>query len=809
MKVPVSWLQEYLPCEVTPSEIAERLTFSGTEVVAMETSGGECPGVKVGEITAIERHPGADSLRVCDVSDGGQSFRVVCGASNFTVGDRAAFAPPGTTLCGGRVIGETVIRGEASSGMLCAEDELGLSDDHDGILVLDAGVAPGTPLSDVTGPADTVFELEITWNRPDCLSVIGLAREVAAILRVPLQVPDVAYPESDEKVESWAAVSVEDPLGCPRYTARILRNVQDGRAPFWMRRRLRLCGVRPLGTVVDITNYVMLECGHPLHAFDRERLAEGRIVVRRAKQGERIVTLDGVERELDAMTLVIADAASPVAVAGVMGGEGSEIRERTETVLLESASFDPAAIRSCSSRLSLSTESSHRFERGVDMMGVDWASRRAAQLMVAHAGAAAARGVVDVFPRQPEDRVVRCRFTRTRSLLGVDVAGDEVCSIFQALGMTVADRDNDGCTVRVPSYRPDIRMEADLVEEVARIHGLDGVPEAPPASRVAGEADHEASRAAAECRGALIALGLAEVVNYTFTSPALLDEFGGGSPASRASLPNPVSREQSILRPSLLPLVASVLAGNAARRTVDLAVFEMGVVFARAADGSVSEKEQVAVGLMGEAGRTEPGRRKPVENEEMMLWVKGIVEALCRAMRARDVSFEASSYPAFEEGWCADLSIEGETCGRVGLLCAAFRDSRRIRGPLGMAEIDYAAMARRVFETPRVVPVPTFPSIGRDVAMIVDEGVTHGEIVAAMERAAPDELTAIRLFDIFRDEGLGKGKKSLAYSLDYRSAERTLTDEEANGFHDRIKQALRSELNAEIREGELSPETRT
>ncbi|NQT91733.1 MAG: phenylalanine--tRNA ligase subunit beta, partial [Lentisphaerae bacterium] len=593
MKVPVSWLREYVECDLSASELAERLTFSGTEVVAMATSGDECPGVIVGEVTAIEPHPQADNLVLCDVSDGKVSRRVVCGASNFSGGDKVAFAPPGTMLPGDRRIEETVVRGQASAGMLCAEDELGLSDDHEGILVLDADAVAGTSLSDAIGPVDTVLELEITWNRPDCLSVIGLAREVAAILRVPLRVPDVTFPEGSEGVESRASVSVEDEIGCPRYTARILTNVRDGRAPFWMRRRLRLSGVRPLGTVVDITNYVMLECGHPLHAFDHQRLGEGRIVVRRARKEERIVTLDGVERKLAGDTLVIADASAAVAVAGVMGGEGSEIHAGTETVLLESASFDPAVIRSCSSRLSLSTESSHRFERGVDVMGVDWASRRAAQLMTAHAGATVARGVLDVFPGHPEDRIVRCRFERTRNLLGIDVGGDEIGAIFQALGMTVTDRDDDACTVLVPSFRPDIVIEADLLEEVARIHGLSQVPEAPPTNCVADEADNTEARAAAACRNALVGLGLREIVNYTFASPGLLDEFGGEDAKRRVALPNPVSSEQSVLRPSLLPMIATALGGNAARQVSDMGVFEMGNVFARGGDGSISEKELV------------------------------------------------------------------------------------------------------------------------------------------------------------------------------------------------------------------------
>ena len=799
MKVPIGWLRDYVAVDAAPGEIAERLTFSGVEVEGIETVGSDWQGVVAGEILGVSPHPRADRLRLCRVADGRGELQVVCGADNFEVGDKVALACMGCTLPGGMKIRESKLRGEISRGMLCAEDELGLSDDHSGILLLPRETPAGTPLAEVLGPPETVLDLEITWNRPDCLSIAGIAREVAALFGAELRLPDTAVKESSVPVEDLAQVVIQAPDDCPRYTARVLQDVRIGPSPLWMQRRLSLCGVRPISNIVDVTNYVMLECGQPLHAFDYRLLSDRRIIVRRARPGESMATLDGTSRGLSEDMLVIADADQAVAVAGVMGGAGSEIRADTQTVLLESAVFSPPGIRRTSSRLGLSTESSHRFERGVDIGGAERWSRRAAGLMADLSGGSLARGVVDVYPGETLAREVSCRFGRLQSLVGVEVRPERAVSILASLELPVVRSDAESCTVSVPTFRPDIRIEADLIEEVARMVGLDQVPATVPQAHAAPEPDDRSARAMRACRATLIGLGLTEAMSYSFLSAPLLDMFGLDTPDQRVALPNPVSTDYAVMRSSLVPQLGESLARNLARQVHDVGLFEMGRVFLRNEKKAFVEQERVAIGLMGKMGRVALDRRRPVEAEEMFLWMKGILEALAAARR-RPISFEPAESACLEPGWAVAVSADGVPCGMMGLLCSRIRTDWRMAEPVAVAEVGLAALCRNALDVPAARPVPAYPAVDRDLAVIVDESVTHARILQVIRAAAPKELTDVELFDIFRAEGIGLGRKSLAYSLVYRSLERTLTDEDANGFHDRIRNSLKQELNAEIRE---------
>lgn len=799
MKLPLSWLRDYVDVEATAEEIAEKLTFSGTEVEGIETVGGDYSGVVVGEVLAIDPHPNADRLRLCRVSDGRDERQVVCGADNVEVGDKAAFAGVGVTLANGMPLKRARIRGQESFGMLCAEDELGISDDHGGILILPRDATPGAPLREVLGPPETVLNLDITWNRPDCLSVIGMAREIAALYGTDLKIPAIDLQEGVQDVGARVTVRVEAPDACPRYTARLLADVAIRPSPPWMQRRLSLCGVRPICNIVDVTNYVMLECGQPLHAFDYARLADGQIVVRQAREGEPLATLDGVTRDIDAQTLVIADAGAPVALAGVMGGAGSEIGDETRHVLLESAGFDPASIRRTSSALGLTTESSHRFERGVDVGGVEWASRRAAALMVALGGGTLARGVIDVYPGKSDPRRIRITTERMSHLLGFDLDMPTIESALTAVGLSVGDSDAGGCTVTVPSFRLDLTIEADLIEEVARIHGLDKVPDKAPSCRVVPDADDSAFRSQAACRDNLVGLGLHEIVNYSFVSPQLLKAVPAQPAKVHVVLPNPVSEEQSVLRPSLLPQMVATLGRNLARQVGDAALFEMGTVFRGDEAGPVAEHTAVCVGLLGPVGRTELVSQSAVSEEECFLWLKGIVEGLLHAQGIVDAGFEPCAGPCYASGRAATITVGKAAAGTLGLLNDAIRDHWRMGEPVGVAEVALDALIpagdRRTLTTPS-----PYPAVTRDVAMVVAETVSHARIVETVQRSAREELTAVRLFDIFRGEGMGEGRKSLAYSLEFRSAERSLTDEDANRYHEAVKSALRSELGAEIRD---------
>ncbi len=800
MKVPVSWLREYVDFDATPRELADKLTFSGIEVEGIDQVGSDYKGMVVGEVTAIARHPGADRLRLCRVSDGAQEVAVVCGAFNLEVGDKVPFAPVGTVLPNGMKIKRAKIRGEESLGMLCAEDELGLSDDHSGIMLLPRNTAAGTPLSEVLGPPETVLTLEVTWNRADCLSMIGVAREVAALCGGKLRLPSVDYPESGESVDSHASVEISDPEGCPRYTARVLTNVRMASSPLWMQRRLALSGVRPINNIVDITNYVLLECGQPLHAFDHSLLTEQQIIVRRAAEGETMATLDGIERPLTSEMVVIADAQRPVAVAGVMGGAGTEIRDDTGTVLLESAAFDPARIHATSVQLGLSTESSHRFERGVDVVAVDWASRRAAALMVELAGATAARGVIDAYPAPAGPRQVSCRFARIRGRIGVEISDDDVVTILQSLELPVVGRNAESCVVDVPPFRPDLRIEADLIEEVARMHGMQDVPESVPMAKVVPGASDVDTRVRSRLREVLIGLGLTEAVHYSFLSQKLLDLVGADDDSARVVLPHPVSADYAVMRPTLVPQMVETLGRNLAHQVDEVKFFEMGRVFLRGEQGGIAEEERLCVGLMGPVGRGSLDRRRPVSREEMFLWAKGIVESMCAALHVPGVRFAPKKKSHFESGWSVGI-LSGEACiGELGLISGRLGHQWRMQDSVAVAEVAVQPIAAKALARAPLSPLPTYPSVARDIALVADSSVHHADVERVIRSAACKELTAVNLFDIYTDKRIGEAKRSLAYSLVYRSMTRTLTDDEVNGFHDSIKEALRRELHADIRE---------
>ncbi len=812
MRIPLSWLNDYVSLEgVSPRELADRLTFSGLEIEGIETIGSDYKGCVAAEVTAIRPHPNADKLRLVTVARGAEApLEVVCGAPNVELGMKVALATIGAVLANGLVIKPAKIRGVPSSGMLCAEDELGLSADHGGLLRLPAEAVPGTPLSKILGPPEAVLVAEVTPNRPDCLSLIGIAREVGALLGRPVKRPSVEAPETGAPAAARIAVAIEDPELCPRYTARLLTGLAVGPSPEWMKKRLQLAGLRAISNVVDITNYVMLECGHPLHAFDLRRVRGERIVVRRARDGEVMKTLDGVERKLGARMLMICDAERPVALAGIMGGEESGIADDTAEVLLESACFQPAGIRWTSKALGLTSESAYRFERGADVLGADWAGRRAAALMAAHAGATIARGSVDAFPTPPRKKRVTLRFSRARDLLGMPLEPAVMTAIFRSLELGLAAADAESVTVEVPTFRVDLAQEVDLIEEVARIHGLDRIPAPAPTARLVPDATDRPVRARLEISRQLAGLGLCEIMNYTFTSDKLLNLFDPGGAAGRVKLPNPISADQTILRPSLIPQLVETLGRNRSRQRAEAALFEAGRVFTLKADGSFAETDMVALGLMGKAGRGVMDRGQAPGEEESFAWLKGLLESVCATlrvpvrraggMRLANPVFESAELPWAEPGMGARVLLNGTVCGVAGVLRSSIAREWRITEPVAVAELDAAMLGGHVFDVPASRPIPAYPSVERDVALIVAESVRYEDILQAILKQAPGELRQVRLFDVYRGEHVGPGRKSMACTLTYQSHEKTLTDEEANGYHNSIKAGIASDLQAEIRE---------
>jgi phenylalanyl-tRNA synthetase beta chain len=804
MKVPISWLNDYVEIsDLSVRELADRLTFSGVEVESIDEVGARLDdNFVVGRVVSAVAHENSDHLSVCVVNDGTAEFQVVCGAPNVCADIMVPFARVGAVIPGGGFkIKRARLRGVDSHGMICSAAELCLAEESDGIMIFDESVCAGTPLRELLPPPETVLDLEITWNRSDCLSIIGIAREFAALLSRPLKLPAVDFVESEVPVDALARIKVEAPDLCPRYTARVLSGVRDGVSPLWMRCRLEMCGVRAISLTVDVTNYVMLETGQPLHAFDLSRLAAQSIFVRRATEGEKIKTLDGIERELNNEMLVIADAERAVAVAGVMGGEESEInREGSEDVLLESALFDAASVKFTASKLGIATESCRRFERGVDPDLADFASRRATALLVEHAGAQVAQGMVDCDSRNFSNTCIELSFERVRQIMGVALSDDEMIRILESLSVCVEERSSERALCVVPSWRLDLTREADLIEEIARLYGLNKVPSALPRTAAVSTLDDSSFYHRGHCRELLLGLGFTEAMHYSFLSAKELDAFDKRNVSGRALIPNPVSTDYGVLRDSLLPQMAASLGRNASRQVESAALFEIGRVFRRDDQGAIHEDERVALGIMGPRGRAAIDRRRPVTDEEAVLWLKGAVEALTDALHAGELTFTLSEHPAMERGWCADIILNGECIGCVGLLAAALRHHWRMSLPMPLAELRLAPLLSGVGKIAVIEPIPAYPAIKRDVAFISDSSVTHHDVLECIRAAAPEELTKIELFDIFVSKEIGKGRRSLGYTLSFRSTKRTLTDQEVNESFVKIVRALKEKLKVDIRD---------
>ena len=814
MKLPISWLNEYVKVDdLKPEELAERLTRAGLQVEAIETSGPKplCDEIVVGEIVACEPHPNSDHMHIAQVSDGKETIQVVCGAPNCRAGLKSAFAKIGAFIPEGEFkIKKGKLRGVESLGMLCSSKELALpGGNHDGIMELPADAPVGAFLRDVLPgeKPETVFDIEVTWNRPDALSIVGIAREFSAVLGRPLKMPPVDFVESDADVNGEVAVEVEDFAKCPRYTARVITSVKDGPSPEFMAKRLEACGVRSLGLLVDVTNYVMLELGQPLHAFDYTKLAGRKIVVRTARDGETMKTLDGVERKLDGEMLLICDAERPSAVAGVMGGEDSEIAEGTDRVLIESALFDPVTTKYSSSRLGLATEACYRYIRGVDKDLADFASRRAVHLLQKYGGAVVAKGVVDADGRKRFEGAgvdggfafnapVEIVFARARKLIGIDIPDGRMVEILESLGLKRIAGGEGRATFAIPSWRWDLTLEADLVEEVARIYGLDNIPDTMPSAPSVSSLDDAPFRAQEKLRGYLTGLGFTEAMHYSFLSAGELAPFGENP--ERLPLPDPVSAEYGVLRDSLMPQLYQSLGRNAAHRLEEGKLFEIGRVFGQK-DGKPYESARLAMGFFGPVGRDALARVKPVSVEEALLWMKGAVERVTKLVKVGKTEFRAVERPAFAVA--LEIVVNGRAAGVLGVVSDKLRHPFRLTTQMALAEMDLKPLLKRVEAIGKVVAVPQFPPVARDIAFVASSEVTHEAVVKAIRKAAPKELTDIRLFDIFTSKELGKGRSSRAYSLTFRADDRTLTDDEVNAAFGRIAEALKASLSVELREG--------
>lgn len=815
MKVTLNWLKRYVAFDWSPEELTERLTMLGLEVEGVQQLGGEFAGIVVAQVLTRDKHPNADKLSVCRVADGTGERQIVCGAQNFQAGDKVPLILPGASLPpkpGDKepfTIKVGKIRGVESHGMMCSPAELGLPDQVDGLLILRPDATVGQPFAEYLGRAgsDVVYDLEVTPNRPDLNSVIGIAREIAAVTGNELKVPAVSYLASaisKENVAELVAVRLESADLCPRYTARVVKGVKFGPSPDWLRSALEKVGLRSINNVVDVSNFVMLETGQPLHTFDYHLIGKGAdgkptIVVRRAEAGEKFTTLDGKEHKLTADNLLIADEQRGIALAGVMGGQNTEINDATTDVLIESAYFSPTNIRRTSKSLGLRTDASYRFERGADINACDYASQRCAQLILETAGGALAEGVVDAYPEPTKAKVITLRPRKVKELLGVDVSDDEQTRFLQSLGIEAAAWAPGGADRKVaykaPSWRVDLKREADLIEEIARLFGVDKIPATAPRGAMGSHPFDAVVDRFAEVRRILTGLGLNEAQGQTLINDAAAKLVT----PDLVPLANPLSGDMNVLRPSLLPGLLDTLRINLSRKNGDVQLFEIGRVFTLV-NGQPKEGWRVAVAL---TGARVPAFWSGAEREARcdLYDLKGVVEEFVELLGLRGVGYarRAESTALFLES--AGIALGGKLpLGQLGQLLPALAKRYDLRDAVLLAELDLDQLLARRNAAKSFKPLPQFPSVRRDLALIVPEATTHDAVLQVVRQTKPANLEAVELFDVFRGKHVAEGHKSLAYAFTYRAADRTLKDDEVTAAQTRLLEAFKRSLAASMRE---------
>ncbi|MDQ4145300.1 MAG: phenylalanine--tRNA ligase subunit beta [Actinomycetota bacterium] len=795
MRVNLRWLNEYVRVDVPVKKLSELLSMSGLKVEGVHRREGGLPGVVVAEVLDKAPHPNADTLTLVDVSIGdGDAQRVVCGADNYSVGDRVPLATVGARL-GDVEIAERKIRGETSRGMLCSAAELEIARDHGGIFIMPSDAPLGEEVGAVLDLDAPVLELEVTPNRPDCMGMIGIAREVSALLGNELTIPpiDAAF---DDSLPSPVGVDIADPTGCVRYVARYLEDVRVGPSPVHIVKRLLSVGIRPILNVVDITNYVMLETGQPLHAFDATKVDGHGIVVRRASRGERLVTLDGSERALHPDDLLIADRSKPLAMAGLMGGADSEVSDATTSVVIESATFDPATVAYMSRRHFLRTEASGRFERGSDPEGALYAAARAAQLMASYAGARVATQVSDAYPTVVDPVRLRLRPRRTNAIVGTDIRADLQASKLRSIGLDVVE-EAEALAVTVPTFRPDLKREIDLVEEVVRLVGFDSITSTIPPGRSGALTERQAAER--KLKATLVGLGLREAWTSAFASDKDFDDLGlpADHPArSTVKLANPMTADESSMRTTLLPALLRSVARNFAHRSEGASLFEVARVF-EPTGGELPQEAPVVAAVCG--GLREPQRWDSPEQAWDFFSLKGVLEGLFAALRVEGAQFIPVGGAPFHPTRAARVQVGEVTLGAIGEIHPDVCDRFDVPQGTVALELAVAALFASLPGRPRVGELPKFPPILIDLAVVVDEDVPADRLQRIIGEAGGPEVTGVRLFDLYRGDQIPPGKKSLAYALELRSPEKTMTDEEAAAVRDRVISRLAEQTGAQLR----------
>jgi phenylalanyl-tRNA synthetase beta chain len=801
MKVTYNWLREFVEFDRPPEELAELLTMLGLEVESIEYIGADLDDVIVALVEERAQHPNADKLSLCRVNNGKEVINVVCGAQNFKSGDKVALAQVGCTLPGDFKIKKSKIRGEESCGMLCSEKELALADESAGIMVLSPDLPLGTPVFEALGIKDVLFEIGLTPNRADCLSVIGIAREIAAKLGKKVRYASHEIPENGPDIGSVASVEIIDPDLCPRYTARYVSGCKIAPSPQWLVNRLKAVGQRTINNVVDVTNYVLMEYGHPLHAFDFRQLAGGKIIVKRASEGEKFTTLDGQERILNSTDLTIRDTGRAVALAGIMGGENSEIADDTTDILIESAYFNPSAIRLTSKRLGIHTESSHRFERGADLHIVTTVLDRAASLIAELSGGTVAKGAIDAFPAPQPEKKLKVRVARVNSILGLDLDAAYIAEIFKNLEFGVVTASDGQLEVSVPSFRVDIEREIDLVEEVARLHGFENIPMTMPVAQVFSDRIPRYQILEREVKSHLAGAGFNEVINFSFASQQDIGKLNLSHSDRRSSavaLLNPLVDEHAVMRTTLLPALLQTVARNFSLRNFNLRLFEMRRVYWVKPGHELPDEPLHVAGII--TGLRNPeGWNQPKDTVDFFD-LKGVLESLTALFKLPELSFAAGGVePFYHPGKAAAIICEGQLIGTLGEIHPDVQEAFEIERPVYYFELDFATLVNISSDSLTVKAPSRFPDTYRDIAMLMDSQTSSAAIVECIKGVKSDKTRTVEIFDVYTGDKIPDGQKSIAVRVRYGSFDRTLTDEEVSKVHQKIINNLISELNIKVR----------
>ncbi len=822
MKVSLKWLSEYVEVPVDLKAFCDRLDLTGTGVEGVERTGDMYDHVVTGQILEKQAHPDSDHMWVTKVDVGAanvdkdgnpEPLQIVCGAQNFNQGDHVVVATIGAVLPGDFKIKKSKLRGVVSCGMNCSARELGIGSDHDGIMILPEDAPIGMPLADYLKLSDSVLDLEITPNRPDCLSMVGMAREVGAMYAVdvknPLDEMEAALQEGADlpAIDELATVTVEDVDRCPRYTARVIKNVKVGPSPDWLAERVTAAGARSINNVVDVTNYILFLFGQPLHAFDYDKLVDetgkANVVVRAAKEGEKLLTLDGEERELTTDMTVIATPEKAVGLAGVMGGLDTEVTDETTTILLEAATFEPGRTSRTSRNLGLISESSMRYERRVDDVEIDRMSAAAAQLLAEVSGGTVVPGLIDVYNTKTEPEALEFRVPRFQGMMGETIPRDFIVDMLQRLGCVVSEKDEQTLTVVPPTFRPDLEREIDLYEEVLRLYGMDRIPSTLPGGPGRVGIKTEAQRTMDKINNTLRACGLNETMTYSFADPHELEQLrmpteGMGIPVE---LLNPLNAEQSVMRQSIIPGLMRSVAYNQSRGVHNIQLYETGVVFF-GTEGRKSPKERNRLAVVMAGAMSDPSWNQASVAFDFFDG-KGVIESLMRELAIAKPRFKALSAeeaPHLQPGRAAQVLDGGTVLGWIGEIHPLACDAYDVQAPVVAFELDLDALIKCARPARDYVDVPVFPAVTMDVAFVVDESVTHEQLSRCISSAGGKLLDKAQLFDVYRDEErLGAGKKSMAYALEYRAADRTLTTEEVDKQHARLIKKVCGATGAEVR----------